>query len=183
MGYSTDFVGQFDCYRAENNQIRAFLTAVRDGDMAAVAALVDWLSEHEDPRGERIGSMVVKNTLVLPSFWQLFGLKTEHAAYLKQFSRTRRMRRDPKQLKQLPDPLREAVGLPLGQEGAYFVAGVDNWPRDRDASVLDYNQPPKGQPGLWCKWAPNELGTAIVWNRAEKFYDYVKWLKYLIKHF
>ncbi len=55
--------------------------------------------------------------------------------------------------------------------------------QDDDDSVLDSNKPPKGQPGLWCQWVPNKLGTAIFWNQAEKFYSYVEWLEYLLKHF
>ncbi len=182
MGYSTEFVGQFDCYHPENKQIGAFLSAIRDGDRAAMAALADWLSEQGDPRGDRIAGLV-NRSVELSVFWQLFGLKTEHAAYLNKFSETRRMRRDPEPLKQFLDPLREAVDLPLGKDGGYFVGGGGFAGQEHDASILDYNQPPKGQPGLWCQWVPNELATAIVWNQAEKFYYYVKWLHYLLKHF
>lgn len=45
------------------------------------------------------------------------------------------------------------------------------------------NDPPAGQPGLWCNWEPNEDGTEIRWNEAEKFYHYVDWLQYLIDTF
>ena len=43
--------------------------------------------------------------------------------------------------------------------------------------------PHEGMPGLWCDWVPNEDGTALEWNGAEKFYDYVPWIKYLIENF
>jgi hypothetical protein len=36
---------------------------------------------------------------------------------------------------------------------------------------------------LWCKWAPSEDHTAILWDEGEKFYDYIEWLEYLIQHF
>jgi hypothetical protein len=183
MGYITSFKGQFACYHPENRQLGGFLTAVREGDQTALAILGDWLSEEGDPRGERIANLVANKSKDLSRFWQLFGLKPGHAAYLKQFSKVRRMRRAPRKLKHLPDPLREAVGLPLGKEGGYFVSGGGPAGQDHDASVLDYNRPPAGQPGLWCHWVPNELGTAIVWNGGEKFYDYVEWLQYLIDHF
>ena len=49
--------------------------------------------------------------------------------------------------------------------------------------LLKNNQPPKGQPGLWCQWTVNDEGNALVWNEAEKFYEYIDWLKYLIAHF
>lgn len=131
-------------------------------------------------------------------------LTSAHAAYLKQFSETRRMKRDEKVAATLSDPVREAVGLPVGAEGAYFVGGSGCAGQDRDASVIDGNtppgQPPFGsgrswtdlqeqikagtcQPGLWCQWTPSDDGVAIQWNGAEKFYNYVEWIKYLIKHF
>jgi hypothetical protein len=183
LGYTTSFKGQFDCYHPENSQLGAFLRAIREGDPTALAVLGDWLSERGDPRGERIAHLVANPSEDWSRFWQLFGLKPEHAAYLKQFSGTRRMRRAAQKLKHCPDPLREAVGLPLGKEGAYFVSGGGWAGQDHDESVLDYNRPPAGQPGLWCQWIPNALGTAIVWNGGEKFYDYVEWLEYLIGHF
>jgi hypothetical protein len=110
-------------------------------------------------------------------------LALEHARFLYTFSRTRRMRRDVAKAGIMPDAVRLSVGLPLGPEAAYFVGGEGFHGQDRDESVLDYNDPPSGQPGLWCKWAPTEDGRAIAWNGAEKFYDYVAWLEYLIRHF
>lgn len=136
-------------------------------------------------------------------------LAPEHKAYLDAFAETRRMRRDPDKASKFADPLREAVGLPIGQEGGYYVGSHSDgcYGQNRDDSILDYNEAPghkklssgdferswqerqraidsgECQPGLWCKWQPNEAGTAIEWNGAEKFYDYVPWLKYLIDHF
>jgi hypothetical protein len=183
MGYSTDFVGQFDCYHVETDQIGTFLKAIYAGDRASLAVLGDWLSDHGDPRGERIASFVFKRTTELTEFWRLFGLKPAHAAYLRAFNDTRRMRRDADRAQRLADPIREAVGLPIGIEAGYFVGGTGPGGQDRDDSIMDYNQPPSGQPGLWCKWTPNEDGTGLVWDGAEKFYDYIEWLEYLIKHF
>lgn len=120
-------------------------------------------------------------------------LKPEHRAYLRQFSTARRMRRDPEVTARQPDELRVAVGLPIGVEGGYYVGpagdngqgpmwGLDRSPQDK-GGVIDGNNPPEGQPGLWCKWRPNEAGTAILWSGAEKFYDYVEWAQYLLDHF
>lgn len=110
-------------------------------------------------------------------------LTPEHAAYLKTFSNTRRMRRSLK-AEALPDPVRIAAKLPLGGDDApYFVGGSGLSGQGCDDSVRDYSSPPAGQPGMWCKWAPAEDGCAIVWNGREKFYDYVKWIRYLIRHF
>jgi hypothetical protein len=110
-------------------------------------------------------------------------LKAEHAQYLAAFNNTRRMKRNPVAAETLPDPVRKAVDLPLGPDAAYFVGGAGFAGQDPDASIVDYNLPPAGQPGLWCKWAPNKSGTAIEWDGAEKFYDYVEWLEYLVANF
>ena len=39
------------------------------------------------------------------------------------------------------------------------------------------------QPGLWCQWVPNEDGSMIEWDEGEKFYAYIEWIAYLLKHF
>lgn len=124
-------------------------------------------------------------------------LSPEHAAYLTAFSRTRRMSRDADKAALLPDPVRLAAGLPIGPGGSYFVGGNGFFGQGNDESVIDHNLEPgasrgvnfehyreeRAQPGLWCQWVPNEDGTAIVWDDGEKFYDYIPWIEYLIKHF
>lgn len=112
-----------------------------------------------------------------------FTLTQEHADYLRAFARTRRMRRNPSRTAIRPDTTRTAVGLPLGQEAGYFV-GETGWAgQDHGADIVDYNAPPEGQPGLWCQWVPTDDLAGIEWNGAEKFYDYVEWLEYIIEHF
>ena len=75
-------------------------------------------------------------------------LKPVHKAYLLKFSGTRRMKRNPLIANTLSDPVREAVGLPIGEEGAYFVEGLGFAGQDRDNSVTEGNYPPETQPGL-----------------------------------
>lgn len=108
-------------------------------------------------------------------------LTPEQVAYINRFSETRRMQRDPQKAALLPDPIREAVGLPLGKEAEYFVGGGGFAGQEHDASILDYNNPPAGQPGLWCQWEAGADG--VRWNGGEKFYYYVDWLEYLIANF
>jgi len=110
-------------------------------------------------------------------------LKPRHAAYLRQFAETRRMKRDAKKTEDRPDPVREAAGLGVGPEGGYFVGEGGYAGQDDGPDVLEHNEPPTGQPGLWCQWVPNEDGSAIVWDEGEKFYNYVDWLDYLIANF
>ena len=121
-------------------------------------------------------------------------LKPEHAAYLHKFSDTRRMKRSEKITAGRPDPIREAVGLPVGKDGGYFVGaggmcgqeGGFGGGHDDDRNklgILEYNSAPSDQPGLWCKWEPTEDNQGIQWSGAEKFYEYIPWLEYLITHF
>lgn len=110
-------------------------------------------------------------------------LSPEHKAFLNKFNETRRMKRKQSVAVKLEDPVRIAAGLPIGKEGAYFVGAKGHCGQDTDDSVVDYNTPPSGQPGLWCQWVPNEDGTAIEWDGGEKFYEYVAWIEYLIKNF
>ena len=52
-----------------------------------------------------------------------------------------------------------------------------------DGDIRDFNKPPAGQPGLWCRWEPTKDGTAIKWNGVEKFYYSEEWMTYLIEVF
>ena len=132
-------------------------------------------------------------------------LSKEHLAYLLRFSYTRRIKRNATKTEKRLDPLRIAVGLPVGDEGAYFVNEEGDCGQGKTGygakipDVVDYNAPPQGQPGLWCQWVPgNKYGeplglknieeseaeaTTIVWDEGEKFYYYVEWLHYLIENF
>lgn len=60
--------------------------------------------------------------------------------------------------------------------GPYYIG------RD-EADVLNGNQPPAGQPGLWCDWSATPDGTGLHWTGAEKTYNTVEWVQYLIDHF
>lgn len=111
-------------------------------------------------------------------------LTVAHKAYLHAFSETRRMKRDGVRADvTLTDPVRVEAGLPVGLEGGYFVGNAEDFGQKKDASILEYNSPPAGQPGLWCQWEPTKNGKGIEWNGAEKFSMYVEWLQYLITNF
>lgn len=111
-------------------------------------------------------------------------LTKDHAAYLTRFSKVRHMKRDPKKLEKCKDPFREAVGLPIGEDGCYFVGSLEPCGQDYNhPSVVNTNEPPKGQPEVWCSWEPTDNNKCIAWNEVEKFYSYIAWLEYLIEHF
>lgn len=88
-------------------------------------------------------------------------LSAEEISYLTKFNDTRRMRRK---------------NGPYCVEGSGFSYGVDS-------DVIDHNNPPEGQPGLWCQWRPTEDGKDIIWDGGEKFYDSPEWMQYIIDHF
>lgn len=115
-------------------------------------------------------------------------LKPEHKAYIDKFSETRRYKRVAEFVEKLPDPIRIAAGLPIGVDGGFYVA-EDRYfspagsTRDKASGIVDYNDPPTGQPGLWCQWISNKEGTGLEWDNGEKFYHYDEWLVYLIETF
>lgn len=51
------------------------------------------------------------------------------------------------------------------------------------AEYVIYTDTPETIPDSYNQWEPNESGTAIVWNGGEKFYDYVHWLRWIVKHY
>lgn len=110
-------------------------------------------------------------------------LLPEHSEYLSAFAYTRRMKRNSEIAEKFTDVVREKVGLGIGEEGGYYVGEKENFGQKRDESVIDGNNPPEGQPGLWCQWVPTEDNKGICWDEGEKFYHYVEWLEYIIVHF
>lgn len=88
-------------------------------------------------------------------------LNHQEIQFLTDFSNSRRMDRE---------------------KGPYYI-GSGFYGQDREEDVRDYNRPPEGQPGLWCKWVPTEDGNSIEWSGAEKFYSSVEWMQYIIEHF
>ena len=89
-------------------------------------------------------------------------LSQEEMFYLTQFSDSRRMNR---------------------KNGPYFVGGTGDFGQGDDEDIINSNQPPVGQPGLWCQWIPTDDGTGIEWDGGEKFYNAAEWMQYLIDHF
>ncbi len=85
---------------------------------------------------------------------------------LKGLSETRRMKRD--------------VEDKFGVEGEFYINLDGDFGQTHENNIVDYNEPPKTQPSLWLQWIPTEDKLHIEWNGAEKFYEYIKWIKYII---
>jgi len=113
-------------------------------------------------------------------------LTEEHKAYLHAFMTTRRMERDEDEVAKLPDPLREAVGLPIGIDGEFYVGGVEDVEEGRDGhhhhSITNYNHSPGGCPELWCHY--EILGDSNELYAVDgKNYAFIEWLFYLNEQF
>lgn len=127
-------------------------------------------------------------------------LSQKKTSYLNLLNSTRRMKRNVNKLMTIykgkhgtPLPASDRPADIYGYEGEYFAKDDGNMGQNGDESVIDHNKAPGqigwggghkyGQPGLWCGWEISEDGKFLQWDGGEKFYDYVDWLKYLIKHF
>lgn len=73
-----------------------------------------------------------------------------------------------------------SLGDKYGVEGEFFCEDLANCGQNSTPDVIDHNEPPRTQPGLWLQWVPNSDGTAIEWDGGEKFYYYTEWLLYII---
>lgn len=108
-------------------------------------------------------------------------LTQAQTVYINKFSNTRRIKRHANHPFVADDPIRLAVGLPVGVDGGFCVAGGGFMGQERDDSIVEYNTTPIGQPDLWCKWITD--GKTVQWSGMEKFRAYTPWLVYMIEHF
>nr|QBK88706.1 MAG: hypothetical protein LCMiAC01_03840 [Mimivirus LCMiAC01] len=90
-------------------------------------------------------------------------------------NRTRRMKRDCTKL-----GMTKKEADVYGIEGEFYINGGGSCGQNKDASILEYNCPPKTQAGLWCHWCYNKKNHCIEWDGGEKFYNYFDWIKYLV---
>lgn len=88
--------------------------------------------------------------------------------FLKKLNETRRMARK--------------IDAKYGIDGEFFVDGDGDGFKGQngDSTIVDTNKHPRTQPGLWCKWTPTDDRMHIEWDGAEKFYNYIEWIEYLI---
>lgn len=86
--------------------------------------------------------------------------------FLTKLNETRRMKRN--------------VSDKFGIDGEFFVDSEGSFGQGSTSDIVDFNEPPSTQPGLWCQWTPTQDGMGIEWDGGEKFYYYTEWLVYLI---
>lgn len=123
-------------------------------------------------------------------------LAPHHLAYLQAFYDVPHVHWDGDLVNQHPDPLREAVGLPLGENGCSFTGhgfldeycyppwsytgSKETGPAPTDPAYLGKVCP--GTPYHHCPWKPNDDGTELF-VPGDKPYKYIEWLHFLVDHF
>jgi hypothetical protein len=106
-------------------------------------------------------------------------LNAAQVAYLQAFVRVRHGQRGIDQIKHLPDPHREAVGLEIGQEGLYCTSDQAN-----NVDVYsDYNRAAIGAPDLYCPWTVSADGSKLRSSHPDKAHSPKEWLGFLLQHF
>lgn len=112
-------------------------------------------------------------------------LTKTHATYLYEFSCAQRQARDVRKLERVADPVRAAVGLPLGTWGNYCVLGEMAMQKTPSLyeSIIHANIPPLDQPSSWCNWIPIDCGREIRLCNLDCSGKPVEWLQYILKHF
>ena len=58
-----------------------------------------------------------------------------------------------------------------------------NYNSHDDGYYKEFTDTPETIPDAYLQWQPTEDGEGLEWNGGEKFYDYVHWLRWLIKHY
>ena len=98
--------------------------------------------------------------------------------YINAFSSKRHEPRDVELIKKA-DPLwyKNCLFGNIGPYGMYYIGPYEDWPLPAGESP-DFNMP-----GYWCQWIIDESSNTVRWDGNKKFYNYVDWLDFIIKHF
>lgn len=68
--------------------------------------------------------------------------------------------------------------------GGPYEVPANPYADDEPGGALEaYNRPAPGQPQLWCQWQLCWSGCCLAFDGSEKFYEPVRWMRYLIDHF
>ena len=76
--------------------------------------------------------------------------------------------------------MKRKVAKEYGVDGEFYFQGKGDLGQDHEKNIIDYNTPPKTQPGLWCNWLIDKDRQTITWDGGEKFYSYIEWIKYIV---
>lgn len=109
-------------------------------------------------------------------------LNADQVAYIQEFSHSYRHKFAPK-WQSWPNPLREAVGLPVGIEGEYISSAMGTG-SDFIENCMEVDMgTPNNQPSFQCCWTTNATGTVVKWNKLGRTFAPAQWIEYMIEHF
>ena len=100
--------------------------------------------------------------------------------WLNGLCSTRRMKRCVKKLAMRLGISEEECINKYGQDAKHYFEMGPNSGQTHSDDIINYNHPPADQPGLWCNWGLGEDMESIVWTGAEKFYEYIAWMGYIV---
>lgn len=116
--------------------------------------------------------------------------------YINRFAATRHCQMDMDYIRQnMPeDIVKYSFFGDAGKDGQFIATEkyedepqfLQNKANGEPSPYKDYNETPDGIPGLWCQWVIEDDASGekvLCWDGGEKFYNYVRWLKYLIGNF
>lgn len=112
-------------------------------------------------------------------------LSPKLADYINRFANVRHMRRNVDEIKKVyPNWKDLCFRCRLGYEGEFLAIKSKEYGQEHTNDIIDYNCPPKTQPGLWCQWVISKTNPSVLkWDGGEQFYNYKEWLEYLIENF
>lgn len=109
-------------------------------------------------------------------------LTAAQVAYIQEFSGSYRHKFAPK-WQSWPNPLREAVGLPVGIDGEYISSAMGTGADFIENCMEVDTNTPNDQPSFQCCWTTNSKGTAVQWNKLRRTFAPTQWLEYMVEHF
>ena len=163
MGYTTYFSGSFDI-TLPNEQLE------------------NYNQKKFKKQDESFYNIEKTNKTIIDDITPLKALKL-----VNLLAKTRRMKRDNNKISKVFN-----IEIPntnyFGNQGEFFINinDIEDFGQVKDDTVIDYNQPPYTQPGLWLQWIvkydENDNKFRLTWDGGEKFYYYIEWLEYLIEN-
>ncbi len=97
-------------------------------------------------------------------------------AWVRAFAQSRRVCRHEERIASRPDPLREAVGLAVGADGAFYTGDLQG---ESDETVANWNYPADPVPSLYSAWTVSEDGARLT-GRDQASYPTV-WLEVFVE--
>ena len=102
---------------------------------------------------------------------------------LNGLNKTKRMQRDVSILANNLNISVKTCTEMYGEDGQFYFNLDNQLGQTHTDDIINYNEPPSGQPSLWCGWRYNEGKNIIEWDGSRrgsnKFDEYIEWITYI----